>query len=218
MAAFTLAGCGAKLQLPIQINQNVLTNQQNKIGVIMTAVPAPETHIYGAGCLLCYGVASGLTSKLDKHLKTLATDDIASLKKEVFDALKLKGLQPILIDAPLDLDKLKKFKGKGENLAKYDFSKYKSNDIDMLLVIEVTEVGGYRTFSSYIPTSDPQGYVNATSYLVDLNTNTYLWYNPAKTYVSVEMEWDEPPTFPGMTKAFYQAIQESKQKVLNPIQ
>jgi len=106
---------------------------------------------------------------------------------------------------------------KGPNIAKKDFSalqkKYK---VDRLLVIEIASLGFVRTYSAYIPTSDPKGVLQGSGYIVNLNSNTYEWYLPVNISKSADKNWDEPPKFPGLTNAYFQVLELGKDAFLQP--
>lgn len=69
-AVALLAACGSTPQPVVKLSTNVVADENTRVGYVFVA-PNGEatTHIFGASCLLCYGVASALTSSLDTHLK-----------------------------------------------------------------------------------------------------------------------------------------------------
>lgn len=178
-------------------------------------IKTPETYIVGASCLLCYGVASAANSSLDKQLKTLPKEDIENLKHDIFNVLKNKKIKTINLENNIDIGKLKKFKSKEQNTSKKDHTIYKSDSIDYLLVININMLGAYRSYSSYIPTMDPVAILSGTIYLIDLNSNKYIWYKPFDYRKASSLEWDEPPMFPGMTNAYYEVITTGKDDILS---
>src|SRR5690606_6403031 len=114
----------------------------------------------------------------------------------------------VLVNSSLDLSGLPAMKSKVPNASKYDFSKAaKADEVTHVLVVEFDFVGVRRSYSSYIPTSAPQVVILGATYLVDLSSNTYKWYKPLAVYRNAEGEWDEPPVFPGMTNAYYEAVE-----------
>jgi len=52
--------------------------------------------------------------------------------------------------------------------------------------------------------------------MVDLTSNAYDWYMPLNVLKSADGRWDEPPKFPGLTNAYFQALEESKDQLLRP--
>lgn len=106
-------------------------------------------------------------------------------------------------------------KFKGENgFAEKDFRVLKDKlGLDMLVVLSLDQHGAYRSFSSYIPNGDPQGYIAGTLYTVDLTTNGYVQYLSIAERVQPQGEWDEPTAFPSVTTAYFQSIENVKSLV-----
>ena len=123
----------------------------------------------------------------------------------------------MVIPDVIDIGNLPDNSVKGPNVAKKDFSSLrKKYNIDKLVVINIAMLGMERTYSSYIPTSDPKSIVRGTGYMVDLNNNTYTWYLPVQVTKSADGKWDEPPKFPGLTNAYFQALEIGKDDFLKP--
>ncbi|WOT04116.1 hypothetical protein [Shewanella youngdeokensis] len=215
--AILLTGCAGRIQGVVPLNANTLLNEESKIGIITSNIPQPETTITGADCLLCYAVAAAANSSLDKHLKTIPIDDIKNLKQEVTQILSDKGVKAVALDGNIKISDLKKFKSKEINAAKRDFTPYKDNDINYLMVIQVSEVGAYRSYSSYVPTMDPVASFSGIVYIVDLATNKYVLYKPFNNRKASDLEWDEPPTFPGLTNSLYEVIATGKEAIKSNI-
>jgi len=51
---------------------------------------------------------------------------------------------------------------------------------------------------------------------VNLGSNAYDWYLPVNVLRSAEGVWDEPTAFPGLTNAYFQALELGKDSYLNP--
>jgi hypothetical protein len=183
----------------------------------MTALPAVDTSLPGAGCLLCMAAASIANSDLTKHAKTLGLEDLPALKQTLAERIRAKGGEAVVIDEPLVLDKLEGAKATGPNLAKKDFTPLKKKyAVDKLLVVQISTLGFERTYSAYVPTSDPKGAFVGLGYMVNLGSNAYEWYQPITVYKSADGKWDEPPKFPGLTNAYYQAVELGKDSFLRP--
>jgi hypothetical protein len=201
-----LTGCALPVQPPVEISHNFWQEKDKTIGVIMSDIPEPETTIVGASCLLCYGIASAANSSLDKHLKTIPTEDVGILKQKVFDILTDRGMNVTMLDQDIAVGKLKKYKSKEPNVALKDFSAFKEKSLDYLLVIDVHQVGAHRSYSGYVPTTDPLSVFSGLAYIIDLKSNKYAWYHPFDHKMPADLEWDEPPTFPGLTNSLYEVI------------
>jgi len=216
--AVFLGGCATvSHQEAIQLTENTLTPNSGRIGVAMTPLPKIDTHFPGAGCLLCLAAASAANSALTDHTRTLPYEDLPKLKDEVADLLRNRGMAVIVIPGDLKLDELPDSTLRGTNVADQDFSSLKQKyNIDKLLVINITSLGMWRTYSSYFPTSDPKAELQGAGFLVNLSSNTYEWYLPVNIMKSAEGKWDEPPKFPGLTDAYFQALEIGKDSYLKP--
>lgn len=215
LVSLFLAACGSTPQPTVELASNVIDRQASKIGVYYES---PEdqatTHIYGAGCLLCYGVASSLTSSLDDHLESsIDEEELDHIKEIVFKAYTEKSEDVAWVELSSPMDKLPKFKG-DLGYAKRDFRILKETlDVDYLVVVDLNAHGAYRSFSNYIPNGDPQGYINGVVFTVDLNTNAYIQYLEINETVQPVGEWDQPKEFPSVTTAYYQAAANVKDTI-----
>jgi hypothetical protein len=213
-----LGGCAVKPQQPVALNQEALSAKSGKVGVAMSALPKVDTYFPGAGCLLCYAFASASNSSLTKYAETLSHDDLSALKEDVAAVLRKKEVDVVVIKEPIDLKSLPDVRTDVPTNARKDFSSLRTKlAVDKLLVIDMPLVGYVRMYSSYVPTSDPKATVSGSSYLVDLKTNTYSWYVPIEISRSADGKWDEPPKFPGLTNAYFQAMEAGRDSVLKPL-
>jgi hypothetical protein len=216
--AIFLGGCAAAPQLPVPLASETLSSKTSRVGVVMTPLPKVDTHLPGAGCLLCLAAASIANGKLTTHTQKLPYEELPKLKNDVADLLRKKGTDVTVIAEDLNVDTLPSYATKGPNIATKDFSPLqKKYNIDKLLVININTLGMVRTYSSYIPTSDPKGVLEGTGYLVNLNNNTYEWYLPVNITKSADNNWDEPPDFPGLSNAYFQALEMGRDSFLKPL-
>jgi hypothetical protein len=212
-----LSGCAAHRQSQVQLRSDALQSG-GRVGVAMTELPKTNTSWPGAGCLLCLAAASAANSSLTDHVRTLPSDDLKPLRSEMADLLRKKGLEPVIIEDNLKLETLASYSSPGPNVARKDFTPLQQKyQVDKLLVIQIDALGVERTYSSYVPTSDPKAMLRGSGYLVNLKNNTYEWYVPVTVLKSAEGKWDEPPKFPGLTNAYYQAIEIGKDRFLDPL-
>lgn len=211
-----LSGCAVNPQLPVDLNASAISAPA-RIGVAMPALPKAEVYMPGADCLLCILAARGMNSSLSTHTESLGQEDLGQLKEKAAEALRKKGATVVVIAEPLDLKALGDAPA-GDNLARKNFMPLKAKyNVDKLLVIDITSLGFHRTYASYFPTSDPKGMLSGAGYMVNLGTNAYEWYAPVSIYKSAEGPWDEPPRFPGLTNAYFQAIELGKDGFLKPL-
>ncbi len=218
VASVVGAGCASVPQNPVALSNEAIGPQAGRMGVAMTALPKLDTQLPGAHCLLCLMLASGANSSLTTHARTLPYEDLPRLKHEAADLLRKKGNDVTVIEEDLKLDDLPDFGAKETNFARKDFSSLRQKfKIDRLLVINITGLGFIRTYSAYIPTSDPKALLEGTGYIVNLKNNSYEWYEPISITKSTDLNWDEPPTFPGLTNAYFQVLEIGKDSFLKPL-
>jgi hypothetical protein len=140
----------------------------------------------------------------------LPSDDLTTLPTEIASQLRARGIDAKAIDERVNIDKLPTLT-RAQNQANHDFTAIGTKyGVDKLVVIEVALLGFERTYSSYVPTSDPKGFLTGRGYLVDLKTQKYEWYDNYRVVRAAEGAWDEPPKYPGLTNAYFQAIESSK--------
>lgn len=216
-AALILTGCATPPQEPVALAATSLAAKGGRIGVAMSPLPQVDTSFPGAGCLLCLAAASMANSSLTTHTKTLPAEDVARIKTEVAELLRKKGQEVTVIEEALKVDDLPNASASGPNLARKDYSALQRKyQLDKLLVIEIGELGITRPYASYIPTGEPQGVVSGKGYLINLKDNSYEWYLPLRQVKNATGNWDEAPAFPGLSNAYFQAIEAARDSVLKP--
>ena len=217
--ALFLGGCAVKSQLPVMMDKQTLGTQAGRVGVVMTALPKADMFLPGADCLLCYALASATNATLSKYASTLPNDDVAQLKGQLVQRLRAKGTDAVVIDEDLNLEALPTRTEETVNGTKKDFSPLRQKySVDRLLVVAIQRMGIERHYSGYISNGDPKGVFRGVGYLVNLKTNTYEWYEPISILRAADSQWDEPPKFPGLTNAYFQALETGKDLLLKPLQ
>lgn len=215
-----LIACASSPQMPVQFKPTLIS-EGSSVAVIIDDLPQPAMVYPGAGCLLCLGAAAVANSDVSTFAKTLPTDDLESLKSEVVANLKSINMNAFLVEEKIDLSKLPKNKKKPKdipNISKKDFGELaKKLKADKILIIDINGLGIQRNYSGYIPTSDPMAYVIGTGYLVDPKTNTFQWYLPInETRLAENNNWKEKPEYPGLTNAYFQAVEKVRDNILAP--
>ena len=218
LSLLVLTGCSmAPPQPDLAINTDLLSQQETKIGIHYVAPNEnATTHIRGANCLICYGVASALTSGLDTHLKAkISTEDLDAIKELVYTKYSKRFPNVRMVNLTTPVGDLKDFKADQQlGFARKDFKSFKEElDLDVLVIMQVRGYGAHRSFSEYIPNGDPQGYFSGLLYSIDLNTNAYLHYLSIDEKVQPTGAWDQPPSYPSVTTAYYQAVENAKKKI-----
>jgi hypothetical protein len=211
IVSLLMGGCVTAPQTPVALSKEALFSNSGRIGVAMTVLPKVDTSIQGAGCLLCYGIAVSALSELTTHAQTLSYEDLPKLKEVLAELLRKRGADVIIISDPIDIKTLESSEKAGPNVARLNFTPFQQKyKIDRLLLIDINSLGFLRTYSQYFPTSDPKAYLKGFGYMVNLKTNTYEWYMPVNITKSADMNWDEPPQFPGLSNAYFQVLELGK--------
>lgn len=216
--ALLVIGCAPAPIKPVPLEAQFYEQKTHKVGVYLDTLPNVNTFFPGAGCLLCLAAAEVANSDVTEHVKTFSVEDIKSIAADVEMALKSKDLKPIVVTSPINWDKLEDFKAPDElkQYARKDLRSLKQSlGVDKMVLIDINQVGVIRSYSSYIPTSDPMGYLYGEVAIVDLTDNSYNMYQSVNIKTAVVGEWDEPKNFPGITTAFYESINTLKQKVMS---
>jgi hypothetical protein len=201
-----LSGCSSlPPQSKIAADQGLWKSKQ-KIGIYVSNIPKITTSFPGAGCLLCYASASLANSSLTKHVETYKASQLQKTKENLIAKLKTKDVEVIEINSLIKESTMKKHPAPPNKHITKDYSIYKTqNDVDQIFVVNFSFVGVTRFYSAYVPTGAPVASISAQVYMIDTKTNNYTIFDPIDITRGAEGEWDKPPTFPGMTNAFYQA-------------
>lgn len=212
-----LAGCAAPQQSFVNLPDDYFSSGKGSIGVVSTSVPAPDTYFPGANCLLCYATASVANNSMTSAVRQWSTDDLKNLKEEVAALLRAQGQTVVVINEPIKVADLPARNTPEAGSALKDFTTVKApTKLDRLMVIEYRSLGAVRNYSAYIPTGAPRATFEAHAYIVDLNTHKFELYDMISRDQPVQGEWDESPKFPGLTNAYFTAIEEGKDAIKRP--
>jgi hypothetical protein len=213
-----LAGCASTPQKPMSLADSRVPLEHQKVGVALASMPTVDTSFPGAYCLLCIAAASAANSTLTTHTHTLKPEGIAELNASIVDALRKRGADAVANSGNIDVGKLKSFGGAKAGIATKDFrplaAKYQ---IQSLFLIEFDQIGIVRPYSSYIPSGDPAVVVSGKVYMVDLTTNAYSLFQTVTIRQAAQGEWKEPPEYPGLTNAYYQALEEARSAIIHTV-
>lgn len=221
LVATVLAGCAGPVQLPVNLAADYFAAAKAKpgrIGVVMADLPKPDTEFPGAGCLLCLAVANGAHSALSKEVQSFSTAELKPLPTDLVALLKKQGLDAVLITDPLkvsDLPDLGAADPTNKSRKNYGALKAK-HQVDRLLVVNITALGVWRSYSAYVPTDVPRAVLYGNASLIDLSTHALEWYLPLSLSRAAEGAWDEPPKFPGLSNAYYQVLETGMDMVKKP--
>lgn len=217
-----LSGCAGPVQQPVNLASDYFSSgkvKTGRIGVVMSELPKPDTQFPGAGCLLCLAVANGAHSALSKEVQAFSTDELKPLPAALVAALKKQGLDAVLISEPLKVGDLPDLGAADPtNKARKNFGALKSkHGLDRLLVVHITNLGVWRSYSAYVPTDVPKAVLYGNVQLVDLGTHALEWYLPLALSRAADGAWDEPPKFPGLSNAYYQVLESGMNMVKKPL-
>jgi hypothetical protein len=218
LAASVVLFSGCASQKPVKLSMDAWSSQSVKVGVVMGTVPKPDTQFPGANCLLCIAAANVAHVTLTNYTNTLAADDLETLPADIAARLRARGIDAKAIDERIAINKLPTL-SRATDQADHDFTSIGTKyGVDKLVVIEIALLGFERAYSSFVPASDPKGFITGRGYLVDLKTQKYEWYDNLRILRASEGSWDEPPKYPGLTNAYFQAIESSKDQFVKVFQ
>ena len=216
LIVFCITGCAVAPQPPVSLSPAILEQSGTRVGIATTAIPEVSMIYPGADCLACFFAAAVANAKLSGHAKTLNAEDVSGFDDLIKERLTQSGVSAKFISQDLELKKFKSIRSQSSNTAKRDFSPLgDEHDITHLVVINIEHLGFVRHYATYIPTSDPQASMKGAAYMVNLADNTYSWYLPIELYHSARGEWKEPPSFPGLTNAYYSVVETIKDDLLD---
>ncbi len=212
-------GCATAPQDPIALTKDFY-DEPAKVAIYQKSFPETASMTMpGASCLLCMAAAAVANDAVSGHTKTLSTEELSTAVKGMEAALEEQGMGVEWVDIEEPMQRLPRFKSPEES--DYPREDYRGLrevvDADHLMVIEFGHIGVERTYANYVPTSSPQGAVTGTLYMVDLNTNEYYLFDPIHVRVPVEGDWKEPPEFPGVTMAYFEALERAKIQIGNAL-
>lgn len=215
---FFVAACAGTPQMAIDYDQSLMATEPTVIGIAVNEAPEPTIIYPGAGCLLCVGVAAAANSGLSKQVKTFSTVDLTSLGAEIAEALRQQGHKVVMFEGENALSEKDFPKRKAaQDTAKRDYSSLAaSHGISQLIMLDFTQIGATRSYSSYVPISDPMAVINGKIVAIDVASSAYRWYLPLNELRSAEGDWKQPPQFPNMTNAYYQLVENVRDSALEP--
>jgi hypothetical protein len=213
--ALLVTACATPPQQPVTLDSTVLSDDLNKIGVVIAGDHQPNVYMPGANCLLCIGAAEAMNVSLSRHVDALQIEEFKLVQSDLVAELNEHGVRVVAFEESIVLSELPKYPSETENIAGRDFSSYKKEGITHLLVIDVEMIGVQRLYASYVPTSDPKAVFKGSAFLVDVRSNEYEWFKHIEHYRSADGEWDESPNYPALTNAYYHVLAEARDDVVS---
>lgn len=220
-AAALLTGCAVPVQQPVNLSDGYFAQKANsgRVGVVVTELPKPDTEFPGAGCLLCIGVANAAHSSLTSQVRTFTTDELKPLSGELASLLKKRGMDVVVIDDLVKYKDLPDFEANGApNKSRKNLSALKSkHQVDRILLVHFDAAGVWRAYSAYVPIDVPKAVLKGHAAIIDLSSHSLDWYLPLDVARAADGAWDEPPKFPGLTNAYYQALEAGMDQIKKPL-
>ena len=164
-------------------------------------------------------VANGAHLALSKEVQAFSTAELQPLPADLAALLKKQGLDVVLINEPLKVADLPDLGASDPvNKARKNYASLKAkHGIDRLLVVHITSLGVWRSYSAYVPTNPPRAVLNGTVSMIDLSSHTLEWYLPLAVSRAADGAWDEPPKCPGLSNAYYQVLETGMDMVKKPL-
>jgi len=218
-----LVGCAGVPQPPVPLLDTYWEKQNQKLGVYIQQLEKPEFYMEGDVRLLDYAINAAVMSSATSHFEGLDVSDYDVLRGDINRHFLLQGSDVELLMDDLKINDLAEYEDPNKEdtiyFAKKDYTAFKKKyGIDHLLVVYPKRVGLARPYQGFIPMGDPRAIFEVHGELVDLNNNQLLWYADVLHANFSSGEWDEPPTFPGLTNGFYAALEAVKKDVLTRLQ
>ncbi|WP_138410081.1 hypothetical protein [Stutzerimonas nosocomialis] len=214
MAAAWLTGC-ASPQLPIALEETLWNERDKTIGVAIVELPKPSVQLVGNQGLLDLAINTGLAAGLRAKVETWELASFETIPQQLVDDLTQRGYQAKALP-PVKLENFKESSAK-LGYAKRDFTPLREQQqVDKLILVSMTVAGTMRSYYSIVPTSEPMSQVSGLTQVIDLADNRLAFYQAFAATRAADGEWDEGPDYPNLTNAFYQALDESEQRVLAP--
>lgn len=222
LVAFVLLGLSACATVApnLTVHQNFWKNKQETIGVAVVEIPLPTAHKGGSQGLLDIAINDAIAGDLEKHLNSLDTKEVLQLADKISSYLNANGYKAKQFKGPISIADLPDFENTNTGSDYYspkDFRSYKAKyGIDKLVLITVLRMGTIRDYYGFIPTSEPSGLSHINGKVINLTSNMLEWNQTVEHRVpNLTESWDVPPNFPGLTKAMYTALSQTKQELFN---
>jgi len=213
-----LAGCGGSKQYRVKAQDEIWTEKEDVIGVVLTAPDKFGFYAEGTATNLDITIINGLMRKLRAHLASLDTAEVFALDKRAQEKLKEHDLRVVRHEGKIDFDDLKNFTppDKEVEYSLTDLRPLKEEyGYDKILLINFTDYkfGISRPYDGFTATGDPYASLVGIAQIVDLESNRLLWYYVFDISKFVEGDWDQPPEYPGLTQAIYDAVAELRSAI-----
>jgi hypothetical protein len=214
LTAISLAACRTAPPPAIFLHANTLGPQNGTVGIAVVSAKV-DTSFPGAGCLLCLAVASGANSSLTKHAHAMSNQDVLKIKDDIAEALRKKGIEVSILADELNEKTLRdNASPAGAAAPKKDYRPLKVKyHVEHLVYLDVNSLGFERNYSAYVARGDAVASLQGLITVVNLSSNEYELYQQISVIKVAEGPWDEAPDYPGLTNAYYSAVESAREQV-----
>ena len=207
------SGCVA-LPAPVPLSEEFWNDADKTVAIVVENLPPADFMTTGQQGLLDFAINEGANSALNEYLKQLDYSEFAAVAEEFKELLEAGGATVVAVRTSHALPALSRFRSSGNEkhvYARMDYRPLREElGADRLLLISVPTAGVTRSYYGFIPTSDPMAQLVAEGRVVDLETNRLLWRARMDVTLAIPQPWDEPPSFPNASAAFFKAAEQAK--------
>lgn len=218
IAAFS-SGC-ATIKPSVPFSQDFWNEKDKTVAIVVEQLPEPDYLTQGQQGLLDLAINEGANSTLNDYLHELDISEFQGIADEFRTLFESQGLSVVTQEVDAKLPDLRGFNGGGGTnpFADYDYRPLKSKfQADRLLLIKVLRAGVVRPYYGFIPTGEPLANFVVEGRVIDLETNRLLWRVHFDEKLGIQEPWDEPPSFPNVTTAFFKTMELARVKLRDDV-
>lgn len=213
LALLALSGC-ASIPPPVSLSEDFWNEKDKTVAIVVQQMPQADYMTTGQQGLLDLAINEGANSALNDYLHKLDMAEFLLIGEEFKSLVESRGIAVVSVTTDYELPKLGSFRGGDggtEVFARNDYRGLREDlAADRLLLISVPSAGVVRPYYGFIPTGEPMASFLVEGKAIDLHTNRVLWRARIDHKLAIKTPWDEPPTFPNVTSAFYKAMEQSR--------
>lgn len=216
-----MVGC-VSIQPPVALQDSFWEVSPNSVGVYMGPIPAPNFHYEGNVGLLDMAIIETAVSTLSTQIETFKAEEFETINEEIGAIIRGRGMEYKLIDDVIDVGQLPKFKDPDSKDETYfsgrDFRELgEQHGISQLILIQPRRTGVARPYYGFVPTGAPRAVFELNAQIIDTATNQINWYANIAKQNFASAEWDEPPSFPGLTNMFYISLEQARDEIIQTL-
>ncbi len=214
LAVLTLSGC-VTIPPTMALSDTFWTEKDKTVAIVIEKLPQADYMTLGQQGLLDLAINEGANSELNDYLHQLDMQEFLLIGEEFRSFIEAQGVSVVSVKTDYVLPELNPLEG-GKGFALKNFKPLRDDlGADRLLLISVPHAGVVRQYYGFIATGAPMADFFAKGIVVDLDTNRVLWRARFDTKLAIAEPWDEPPSFPNVTSAFYKAMEKAGVQLKN---